>query len=293
MKNPKPPHSFLLSIFGFFAAVRGYNIALLIAAQYLSSLYILVPHRPFWSVLLDPQLFALVLATACFTAGGFIINNFYDAEKDRINHPQKFLLEHLISLKGQLLLYFFLNTAALVAAGFVSFRALLFFVFFIFSIWLYSSSLKRLFWISNLIASALVVFPFFAITLYFKNFQILIIDHALYLFLLILIRDIIKDLENYKGDWVTSYRTLPIVFGHKPTKIILSLLILITYLPIYRLIQSGLGLMVYYYYWSLIFLVIISILLWWGSTQKAYLWLHNLLKAHILLGVLGIYFMYK
>ena len=66
------------------------------------------------------------------------------------------------------------------------------------------------------------------------------------------------------------------------------------YLPVYRLIRSGLGLMVYYYYyWNLIFLIWIGILLWWGSTQKTYLWLHNLLKAHILLGVLGIYFMNK
>lgn len=293
MKNPKSPSSFLLSIFGLFAVVRGYNIVLITAAQYLTSAYILAPHQPLLSVLLDPQLFALVLATACSTAAGFIINNFYDAEKDRINHPQKFLLEHLISLKSQLLLYFFLNTAALVAAGFVSFRALLFFVFFILFIWLYSSSLKRLFWISNLIASALVVFPFFAVTLYFRNFQLLIVYHALYLFFLILIRDIIKDLENYKGDWVSSYRTLPIVFGHTTTKIILSVLVLITYLPVYRLIHSGLGLMVYYYYWSVIFLGFVVLLLWWGSTQKTYLWLHNLLKAHILLGVMGIYFMYK
>ena len=293
MDPPKSPFRFWLFVLGIFAVVRGHNIAFLILAQYLTALYILAPQISSLEVLLDPQLFALVLATALSTAAGFIINNFYDTEKDRINHPKKFLLEHLISLKIQLLLYFFLNTAALVAAGFVSFRELLFFVFFIISIWLYSSSLKRLFWISNLIASALEVFPFFAVTLYFKNFKILIIDHALYLYLLILIRDIVKDLENFKGDWVTSYRTLPIVFGHTTTKVILSLLILITYLPVYRLIQSGLGLMVYYYYWNLIFLVTIGILLWWGSTQKTYLWLHNLIKAHILLGVLGIYFMYK
>lgn len=47
MKPPKSLNSFLISLFGLFAVVRGYNIALLIAAQYLSSLYILVPHRSF------------------------------------------------------------------------------------------------------------------------------------------------------------------------------------------------------------------------------------------------------
>ena len=68
--------------------VRGYNIALPIAAQYLTFAYILAPHWPLLSVVLDPRLFALVLATAFSTAVGFIINNFYDAEKDRINRPQ-------------------------------------------------------------------------------------------------------------------------------------------------------------------------------------------------------------
>ena len=48
MKVPKSPHSFFVSLFGLFAVVRGYNIALLIAAQYISSLYILAPQRPFW-----------------------------------------------------------------------------------------------------------------------------------------------------------------------------------------------------------------------------------------------------
>jgi 4-hydroxybenzoate polyprenyltransferase len=278
---------------GLFAAVRGYNIALLVLAQYLTALYILAPQLPFLTVLLDGQLFALVVATALTVAAGFIINNFYDAEKDRINHPQKYFLEHLLSQRSQWQLYFLLNGLALLVAVFVSLKALLFFGCYMGGIWIYSSSLKRLFWASNAIAATLMVFPFFAITLYYQNFQWLIYYHALYLFFLILIRDIIKDLENYKGDWVNHYRTLPVVFGHNPTKIILSVLIVLTYFPVFWLINLGLGLMVYYYYWSLLFLAILSVILWWGSTQKTYLWLHNLLKAHLLLGVLGICFMYK
>ena len=161
-----------------------------------------------------------------------------------------------------------------------------FFVFFSL-IWLYNNSLKRLFWITNLIASA----RYFLFTLYFRNFQLLIIT-ALYLFVLILIRDIIMDFETTKAIGCPPH-TFQIVFGHTTTKIILSVLVLITYLPVYRLINNDLGLMVYYYYWSVIFLGFVVLLLWWGSTQKTYLWLHNLLKAHILLGVMGIYFMYK
>jgi len=282
-----------IKIFGLFSLVRGYNIVVLILAQYLTSRYILAPSSSFYEILFDLKLFYLVLATAFSTAAGYIINNFYDAEKDKINRPKKFLLEHLLSQQSQLVLYFLLNGATLIAAGAASFKAILFFTVYIFGIWIYSSSLKRLFWISNLFATLLAIIPFFAVTIYFKNFEAVVIYHASFLFLLILIRDIVKDLQNYKGDWVRSYQTLPIVFGNLKTKIIVSALIFLNSVPIFLLIQSHLGLMTYYFYLSIPYLLFVLVLLWIGSTQKMYLWTHNLLKILILLGVIGIYFMYK
>ena len=282
-----------IKIFGLFSLVRGYNIVVLILAQYLTSRYILAPSSTFYEILFNLKLFYLVLATAFSTAAGYIINNFYDAEKDKINRPKKFLLEHLLSQQSQLVLYFLLNGATLIAAGAASFKAILFFTVYIFGIWIYSSSLKRLFWISNLFATLLAIIPFFAVTIYFKNFEAVVIYHASFLFLLILIRDIVKDLQNYKGDWVRSYQTLPIVFGNLKTKIIVSALIFLNSVPIFLLIQSHLGLMTYYFYFSIPYLLFVLVLLWIGSTQKMYLWIHNLLKILILLGVIGIYFMYK
>ena len=288
-----PKSDFWIKVFSLFTVVRGYNIAVLILAQYLTSSYILAPDKDLLDIIFDPQLFSLVLATTCSTAAGYIINNFYDAEKDKINRPKKYLLEHLISQQSQLVLYFLINGITLIAAGFVSFNAILFFTIYIFSIWIYSTSLKRLFWISNLFATLLVIVPFFAVTLYFKNFETIIFHHATFLFLVILTRDMIKDLENYKGDWVKQYRTFPVVFGYRLSKILISLSVVLTFLPIYWLINSSLGLMTYYFYFTIPLLLILLILLWQGSSQKRYLWLHNLLKAHILFGVLGIYFIYK
>lgn len=288
-----PKSHFWIKFFSLFTVVRGYNIAVLILAQYLTSSYILAPDKDLIDIIFDPQLFLLVLATTCSTAAGYIINNFYDAEKDKINRPKKYLLEHLISQQSQLVLYFLINGITLIAAGFVSFNAILFFTVYIFSIWIYSTSLKRLFWISNLFATLLVIVPFFAVTLYFKNFETIIFHYATFLFLVILTRDMIKDLENYKGDWVKQYRTFPVVFGYRLSKILISLSVVLTFLPIYWLINSSLGLMTYYFYFTIPLLLILLILLWQGSSQKRYLWLHNLLKAHILFGVLGIYFIYK
>ena len=292
MKTSTKSH-FWIKVFSLFTVIRGYNIVVLILAQYLTSSYILAPDKDLLDIIFDPQLFSLVLATASSTAAGYIINNFYDAEKDKINRPKKYLLEHLISQQSQLVLYFLINGITLIAAGFVSFNAILFFTVYIFSIWIYSTSLKRLFWISNLFATLLVIVPFFAVTLYFNNFETIIFYHATFLFLVILTRDMIKDLENYKGDWVKQYRTFPVVFGYRMSKILITLSVVLTFLPIYWLINSSLGLMSYYFYFTIPLLLILLIFLWQGSSQKRYLWLHNLLKAHILFGVLGIYFIYK
>jgi len=271
-----------IKIFGLFSLVRGYNIVVLILAQYLTSRYILAPSSTFYEILFNLKLFYLVLATAFSTAAGYIINNFYDAEKDKINRPKKFLLEHLLSQKSQLVLYFLLNGATLITAGAASFKAILFFTVYIFGIWIYSSSLKRLFWISNLFATLLAIIPFFAVTIYFKNFESVVIYHASFLFLLILIRDIVKDLQNYKGDWVQSYQTLPIVFGNLKTKTIVSALIFLNSIPIYLLIQSHLGLMTYYFYFSIPYMLFVLVLLWKGSTQKMYLWIQsfNFFRSH-------------
>ena len=123
----------LLKLLSIFSVVRGYNIALILLAQYLTSIFILSPGSTLLDVLLDLYLFAIVLATLGAVASGYIINNFYDQEKDLINRPQKFILDQVVSQQTKLKLYFILNFLVLLAASAISFRAVLFFVCYIFS----------------------------------------------------------------------------------------------------------------------------------------------------------------
>ena len=76
--------SFFLSTLAIFSSTRGYTILVLVFAQYLSARYILAPHRSWIDHLLDHQLFLLVLASSLAIAGGYLINNFYDAEKTEL-----------------------------------------------------------------------------------------------------------------------------------------------------------------------------------------------------------------
>ncbi len=280
----------IFRLFALFASVRGYIILTLIAAQYLSARYIFAPQRSWKDIIFDTNLFLLVLATSLAIAGGYIINNFYDAEKDRINRPYKYALEHQLSVFEQLFSYFLLNIASVFLAAWVSLRTVPFFISYIVGIWLYSHLLKKQFWASNLFVSLLAIVPFFAITLYFRNFSSLIFYHAAFLFLVILTRDFLKDLQNFKGDWVRQYKTSAVVFGEKVTKRIITVLLFLTLIPIQLILleKEHIGSMYYYYITAIPFLFIILLVLWNSPTQKTYLWLHNLLKLLILTGVASI-----
>jgi 4-hydroxybenzoate polyprenyltransferase len=283
-------NNFGIQILALFASVRGYTLITIIVAQYLSARYIFAPNSNWRHILFDSKLLMLVLATSAAIAGGYLINNFYDAEKDQINRPHKYLLEHRVPASFQLFCYAVLNALTLILSALVSMRTLPFFLAYIFGIWLYSHLLKKHFWASNVFAVVLAVIPFFAITLYFKNFSSLVFYHASFLFLIVLIRDLIKDLENFKGDWVRGYKTIAVVFGERTTKILLSFLVLLTFIPIALLLDQKevLNSMWYYFVITIPFLLLIALILWRSPAQKTYLWLHNLLKALIVAGILSI-----
>ena len=125
----------MLKFFSMFSVVRGYNILIIVIAQYLSSIYILAYGKSLREVVLDLNLLMLVLASSATIAGGYIINNFYDSEKDLINRPQKSMLDKLVGQNTKLVFYFVLNFVAVIMASYVSFRAVLFFSLYIFAIW--------------------------------------------------------------------------------------------------------------------------------------------------------------
>jgi len=276
----------LLKIISMFSVVRGYNIPVIALAQYLSAIFILAPNKRALDVLLDFNLFMIVVVSSLTIASGYIINNFYDSKKDLINRPNKSKLDRLVSQKTKLQVYFSINFIVFLLAFFVSFRAVLFFSTYIFLIWFYSHKLKKMLIIGNLTASFLAVLPFFAILLYYKNLYPQIFAHATFLFLLILIREMIKDLENIKGDIANDYHTIPVIFNERFSKKIITLLTISTIIPIYFLIEVfEVGYMDIYFYVSLIILIIFLQKLWTSETKKNYLQLHNILKLLVVSGV--------
>lgn len=275
-----------MKVFSLFSVIRGYNIPIIFLAQYLSAIFILNPETRALDVILDWRLFLLVLASSITIASGYIINSFYDSEKDLINRPKKSKLDRLVSQKTKLQVYFTLNFIATALAFVISFRAALFFAVYIFLIWFYSHKLKKYLIVGNLTASILAVLPFFGILLYFKNFYQVIFAHAIFLFLLIFIREMIKDLENLKGDLINNYQTIPVRFGEKTSKKAITVITILTVIPVYFLIEKfDVGYMDIYFYTTFITLIFFLIGLWQSENHNQYLRLHNTLKILIILGV--------
>ncbi|MBJ2123173.1 MULTISPECIES: geranylgeranylglycerol-phosphate geranylgeranyltransferase [unclassified Flavobacterium] len=288
----------MMKIVSLFSVVRGYNIPIIVLAQYLSAIFILAPEIRALDILLDFYLFLIVFASAITIASGYIINNFYDSQKDLINRPNKSMLDRLVSQKTKLNVYFSLNFLAVIMASIVSWRAFLFFSVYIFMIWFYSHKIKKYPIIGNLMSALLAVTPFFAILLYFYNkisFEeienhmshfVVISAHAVFLFLLLLIREMIKDLENLKGDLVTDYRTIPVLYGEKISKQIITALTILTIVPVYVLVNiHDVGYMDIYFYASFGVLLFFLIYLWKSDSKEQYLRLHNVLKFLIVSGV--------
>ena len=288
MLSRKTKHT-IKKILSMFSVVRGYNIPIIVLAQYLSAIFILAPEKRALTVLLDFNLFIIVIASCLTIASGYIINNFYDSKKDLINRPNKSKIDRLVSQRTKLQVYFTVNFIVALLALLVSYRAVLYFSVYIFLIWFYSHKLKKYPIIGNLTASLLAILPFFAILLYYKNLYPQIFAHATFLFLLILIREIIKDLENIKGDVANDYQTIAVKYGELFAKKIISLLTVLTIIPVYLLVDKyDVGYMDIYFYVSLIVLLFFLFFLWNSNSKIQYLQLHVILKFIIVSGVFSI-----
>jgi 4-hydroxybenzoate polyprenyltransferase len=210
------------------------------------------------------------------------------------------MLDRLVSQKTKLQVYFGLNFLVFLMAMLVSWRAALFFSSYIFLIWFYSHKIKKYPIVGNIMAALLAVLPFFGILLYYFKIDGLlenvrnekyyvIFAHASFLFLLILIREMIKDLENIKGDMTQNYRTLPVILGESFSKKVITFLIICSIFPVYILIEIyDVGYMDIYFYVSFIVLIFFIMKLWNSNSKDNYLLLHNIIKFIIVAGVFSI-----
>ena len=242
------------SVKNWMSLLRFPNLAIIILTQYLLGYGIIRPMMLMQHV--DPPMghlnfLILVLVTVFIAAGGYIINDHFDVNTDRKNKAGKNMLEGKISVRIALRVYYIINGLAILAGFYLAYMAGSYQLGLIFPaivglLWYYSSRYQRMpFWGNLIVAmlSAMVIliiwlFEFFMLLNNSGDFVNVINQmgainkyiwaYALFAFLVSLFREMLKDIQDMKGDMTTGYRTLPIIWGIKVARAITASLIVLT-----------------------------------------------------------------
>lgn len=281
----------IIKLFALFSVVRGYNLIILMLAQYLASLFIFAPNQSHISLLTNLKINGIILTSVLCVAAGYIINNFYDLEKDMIKRPMQAYLQRQVSQGFKLSVYLVLNLSALIIAYSISWRVGIFFSVYQALVWFYSHKMNQFALIKNIYMIGLRVMPFFALLLFFENYQFTLFLHAAFLSILLLITDIIKDLSSKRADLIYGYNSIPIKYGNDFAKIIVHVLIVAEVLiSLYLINDDKIGLMKYFFILSIICFIINGMLLFKAKTEQDFKIIHYFFKGMIVAGVFSIAF---
>ncbi len=242
-------------IAAFLKLIRVENLIMIAATQFL--LRYLVLQKVFRlhdiELELNDSLFSLlVLSTVLVAAAGYIINDYFDVKTDLINHPDTVVVDKVIKRRVAIILHISFTLLGIVIGMYTALktgylRLALFHVSAAFLLWIYSTQLKKRLLIGNIVVSLLTAsvafiplvyemgvlqklnpgFVFAHKPLLFSCFKIIFI-FSLFVFITSLAREIIKDIEDYKGDKATGGLTMPIVWGIQVSKLNAFFLLVIT-----------------------------------------------------------------
>lgn len=226
-KRVQKRDSIYLKIVALLSSVRWKNILITAGAQYIAFLFAFNTRNNLLQSLSEVNVHLIIFSTALILAGGYIINNFYDVEKDLINRPHRTRFQNLVSRGFKLNFYLLLNLAGLGIALYASPGIFLYFLFYAFALWLYSHKLSRLVLVSELTASFLSVYAFFGLVLYFKILTLSFFIYGASMFLILFTREIFKDIVSLKGDLITGYKSISTNIGAETSiRLFQSILIL-------------------------------------------------------------------
>lgn len=206
---------------------RFWNLVIIGLAQFFAS-YFLVG---FYTIL-DWRLYVLSISTVMIAAGGYIINDYYDVKIDLINKPERVVVGKSMRRRYALFFHSALSITGVVLGLLLNWKigALNFLSGFL--LWFYSNLLKRKPFVGNLTVALLTGLSVYLVGVLFDPFNKLIIAYSFFSFFITLIREIIKDMEDWKGDNTFGCQTLPILWGMRKTKSFIYLLIIIQLLAI-------------------------------------------------------------
>ncbi|WP_418513530.1 geranylgeranylglycerol-phosphate geranylgeranyltransferase [Corallibacter sp.] len=293
----------------FLNLIRWKNLLMIALVQFLIKYALFEP----FGVSITLNLFGfslLVIATICIAAAGNIINDIYDVETDMVNKPKSVIIGKSISEKTAYNLFIAFNVIGVVLGFYLSNlvgKNGFFAIFVIISalLYIYASYLKQMLLVGNVVISALVAISILIVGLFEllpvlssanQNTQLtffkILLDYAIFAFIINLLREIVKDIEDIDGDHKVGMNTLPIAMGRdRASKIaaILSLipLVAVSYYVVTFLYKQQL-VVAYFLMFVIAPLLYVTIKLFTAKNKKDFHHISNILKIVMLLGMLSL-----
>ena len=198
--------------------VRMTNLVIVAITQYFTRILLIGPRSDWKHIIQDPNMFFLSLSTVCIAAAGYIINDYFDVKIDIVNKPERVVVGRYLKRRWAIGAHQVLNVLGALLGLLVNHWIFLVNVFSITLLWFYSERFKRKPFIGNFIVSLLTGFSLLILTIYYPANRHLVFIYAVFSFFISLIREIVKDMEDIKGDEAHGCRTIPIIWGIRRTK---------------------------------------------------------------------------
>ncbi len=269
------------TITGLLRLTRFWNLLIIGIAQYFAAVFLIAKNS-----FKDRHLLILSASTIVIAAAGYIINDYYDVKIDLINKPERVVIGKEVNRRFALLFHTLLSFSGVGLGlllnwkiGFINFLAA-------FLLWWYSNDLKRQPFIGNFVVALLTGLSILVVNILFKVNHPFVIIYSVFAFSITLVREVVKDMEDLKGDNTFGCKTLPILLGIRKTKFILYVLIVAFIITVATISNLYLPIPSYYLY---VFLFAPSLLLviWLirADTKRDFYQLSQMCKIIMLLGI--------
>lgn len=302
--------------------VRFPNLLIIAFTQYAMRYLIMEPLLPSSSFDLqfgDFQFALLVFSTMLIAAAGYIINDYFDTQADLINKPKRVVVGVSIHRREAMILHALMNIMGIGIGVYLSFYIKLPALSMVFLIatgllWFYSTNYKRQFLVGNLTVSILtglvpLMVILFEIPLLNREYGELMLRNnasfgylvawvgafSFFAFVTTLIREIIKDAEDFEGDRAYGMKTVPIVLGTFWTRIAVVVMVVgtlgaLVYLLLKYIVSSVDPLdyisLIYFALFLALPLIALAIQILLARDKRAYRRASLLIKLVMLAGIL-------
>ncbi len=210
---------------GFLIASRIPNLLIIGATQYLTAFFLVSEYPQKLNQLTSKGFLMMVVSTVMIAAGGYIINDYYDQKIDMVNRPDKVVIGVLMRRRLALLAHFVLTVGAIALGFYLNPKIGVVHIFSSFFLWYYSNQLRRITIIGNVVIAFLTGLTLLMVCIYLARNEVLVYIYASFAMAIILIREVLKDMEDVKGDSKFGIESLPVIFGIRGAKAFIYLAI--------------------------------------------------------------------